>query len=199
MKYYYQELEKALLLLNIRLKQNKAPQYNLIVCGGSALIATNLIQRVTKDVDIVALFDKDKGLIDPEPLPDALLKAAKEVAEDLNLPKDWLNNGPSHGDGGIFRLGLPDGLFSRCVCKKIGTNLTVFFIGRLDQIHLKLYAAVDQLGGYHADDLAQLKPTDEELLQAALWSISHDPSEGYKQSLKLFLKEAGYENVIDRF
>ena len=70
----------------------------------------------------------------------------------------------------------------------------MFFIDRLDQIHFKLYAAVDR-GGYHINDLEALKPNDEELLQAARWSRTHDVSQSYADLLKKLLKDIGYESV----
>ena len=175
-----------------------APRFNLVVCGGTALAATGLVPRMTKDVDIVALVGDDGDLLDPAPLPQALVREAHEVALDLGLPKDWLNNGPSSGDGGLFRLGLPDGFVERLTWKAVGKKLTVSFISRYDQIHFKLYAAVDQSGSYHAADLRELQPTDEELLAAAGWTRSHDPSDGYLQGLQWFLKEFGYEHLVDR-
>ena len=54
--------------------------------------------------------------------------------------------------------------------------MTVYFIGRLDQIHFKLYAAADQRDGTHLADLRALKPTDEELETAARWAMTHDVS-----------------------
>lgn len=44
--------------------------------------------------------------------------------------------------------------------------ITVLSASRLDQIHLKLYALVDQGAARHEQDLRALKPTTEELLQA---------------------------------
>jgi hypothetical protein len=131
-------------------------------------------------------------------LPPPLVKAALEVADDLGLPEDWLNNGPSRDEGGLFRLGLPHGLSERLIWKVFGDNLTVGFIGRFDQIHFKLYAAVDQMGSYHATDLQALEPADAELLAAAAWTRTHDPSEGFWQSLRWFLKEFGYERVAEQ-
>jgi hypothetical protein len=49
-------------------------------------------------------------------------------------------------------MGLPEGFVSRLFQKDYGRRLTVYFAGRKDQIHFKLYAAVDR-GGYHIDDL----------------------------------------------
>jgi hypothetical protein len=190
--------DEALQLLNGRLVLDGAPRYNLIVCGGTALNATGLISRTTKDVDIVALMDDSEVLLDPAPLPQPLVNAALVVAENLGLPSDWLNNGPSSGDGGLFRLGLPEGIAKRLVWKIYGENLKVGFIHRFDQIHFKLYAAVDQRGGYHADDLHMLTPTDDELLEAARWTKTHDPSDGFLQGLKWFLEEFGYGHLVPR-
>ena len=194
----YPGFDEALKLLDYELSRSGAPSYNLVICGGSALIAARLIQRATKDVDILALRDECDNLIDPAPLPEPLEKAARVVAENLSLPADWLNNGPSSGDGGIFRLGLPEGLASRLTETRIGEKLTINIISRIDQIFLKLYAAVDQFGGYHADDLEALNPSDDELVSAAQWSISHDPSDGYRQSMRQFLNEFGYRHAAER-
>lgn len=190
--------DEALKLLNGRLALDGAPRYNLVVCGGTALNATGLISRTTKDVDIVALMDDSKVLLDPAPLPQPLVDAALIVAGDLGLPNDWLNNGPSSDDGGLFRLGLPEGIAKRLVWKTYGENLRVGFIHRFDQINFKLYAAVDLRGGHHADDLHMLAPTETELLEAARWAKTHDPSDGFLQSLKWFLEEFGYGHLVPR-
>ncbi len=198
MTYQYEQFDTALRLLSGRLDIAGAMNFNLVVCGGTALVATELVMRATRDVDVVALAEENGELIDPAPLPEALERAAREVAEDLRLPEDWLNNGPSSGEGGLFRLGLPDGLADRLSWKRFGKKLTVAFIDRIDQIYFKLYAAVDQFGGYHATDLQELAPTDDELLGAVAWSRTHDPSEGYLEGIKMFFREFGYEHLVER-
>jgi hypothetical protein len=95
MSYQYEQFDTALRLLNGRLAIADSPNFHLVVCGGTALVAAELVLRATRDVDIVAMADDEGGLIDPAPLPGALVTAALEVAEDLGLPMDWLNNGPS--------------------------------------------------------------------------------------------------------
>ena len=198
MAYEYEKINDALRLLDGRLKLNRSSRFSIVVCGGAALNALRLIQRTTKDVDIVALMDSSNQLVDPAPLPEELLTAAKEVADTLNLPQNWLNNGPSSGDGGLFRLGLPDGFKDRLVKDYQGEKLTVYLVSRLDQIYFKLYAAIDQFGSYHASDLKQLLPSDEELLGAVRWATTHDPSEGFREATKLFLREFGYEQLADK-
>jgi hypothetical protein len=190
-------LDKALKLLAGRLELAGAEQVRLVVCGGSALIAMGLRQRTTKDVDIVALMSSNAALVSPDPLPDFLLEAAKAVARDLGLFENWLNNGPSSGQGGLFQLGLPQGIGGRLAKREYGSKLTVYFIGRVDQIHFKLYAAADQRDGTHLTDLRALNPTQVELEAAARWAMTHDVSEGFKTVLRETLRVLGYGSVAD--
>ncbi len=197
-KHSFSELLEAFRLLDRRLAFRLAPHFNLVVCGGAALMAARLVERTTKDVDVVALLDDAMHLVDPEPLPAVLLEEVRAVALDLKLDENWLNNGPSKGDGGLFRSGLPEGFASRLTRYDIGTHLTLYLVGRYDQIHFKLYAAVDRFGGYHAEDLRKLSPTDEELLAAARWSMTQDPSEVYRLSLQRFMEHFGYGHLAQK-
>ena len=190
-------LDQALSLVAKRLELDGAAPIRLVVCGGASLIATNLVLRTTRDVDIVALADADGKLLNPAPLPPDLEEVSKQVSSDLGLKENWLNNGPSSGEGGLFQMGLPEGFVDRLQERAYGEKLTVYFIDRLDQIHFKLYASIDR-GGYHIDDLKALNPTDDEIEQAARWSMTHDVSEGYAEMLRQFLKEFGYESVAER-
>jgi hypothetical protein len=187
------KLDKAFKLLNFRLSENESDRVELVVCGGSALIYTGLISRTTKDVDVVALVSEGI-LTSPDPLPDKLLKSFKEVAEDMGLNEDWINNVVSSSEGGLFQLGLPENFQQRLIKIDYGEKLKVHFIDRIDQIYFKLYASVDR-GGYHINDLLKLEPTDDELLSAARWVITHDVSDEFFILLKSFLKVIGYEKV----
>ena len=187
-----EKLNQALMLLHERLAFADAPKVSLVVCGGSALIATGLVSRTTQDVDVLAML-RDEDLIDPEPMPDYLISAAEATARTLQLPADWLNCGPAD----LFRMGLPKGTKERLIRMPLGERLTIFYVSRIDQIFFKLYAAVDR-GGYHIEDLLLLKPTSEELYEAAKWTMTHDVSEGFKMMLCQLLTELGFENVSQR-
>ncbi len=63
--------------------------FDLVVIGGSALLAVGLITRPTRDVDMLALLSGDR-LIDPRPLPESLVIARDRVARDFGLPTSWL-------------------------------------------------------------------------------------------------------------
>ncbi len=184
-------LDDVFHLLSRCLAHIGAPPVGIVVCGGAALIATGLHARTTTDVDIVALMDANRALVAPTPLPDYLLRAADEVTKTLRLPEHWLNNGPSKDEGGLFQMGLPAGFQERLHVRDCGAHLTVYFIDRIDQIHFRLYAAVDR-GGYHISDLEVLRPTDGELVAAARWAMTHDVSEGFRKLLKNLLESLGH-------
>lgn len=188
-------LGQALTLLAGRLDIAQSEPVRLVVCGGSALIAMGLRQRTTKDMDVVALMNAAHELVSPDPLPDFLLTAAGQVARDLGLFEGWLNNDPSRGEGGLFQMGLPAGFVGRLTGKNYGSRLAVHFIGRLDQIHFKLYAAADQRVGTHLNDLKALHPNAAELEAAARWAMTHDVSEGFKMILQELLTQFGHESV----
>jgi hypothetical protein len=192
------DVETILNALGEQLESSVAESIELLVCGGSALNVLGLVQRATKDVDVLAFVKRDSqgrnSLIKADPIPPELEKAAKKVARDFNLPENWLNAGPASA----VDLGLPEGIMERVITRRFGKKLIIHFLGRYDQIHFKLYAAADQGTGKHFDDLLALKPSTEELEKAARWSMTHDISEGYRQSLKKLLSHMGYEDVAER-
>ena len=186
------KLNEALLLLNEQLILTDAPVTEIVVCGGSALIATGLVPRTTQDVDIVALIQSNV-LIDSEPLPDYLINAADNVGTMLSLPADWLNNGPASQ----FQMGLPPGFQERLTTVVVGKKLTVHYIGRYDQIFFKTFASADR-GGYHVSDLKALNPAEDELIAAAKWCITQDTSEAFRMILKDMFKQLGWQNVSEQ-
>ena len=191
-------IRRAFRLLGELLAFRDAPPLHLVVCGGAALRMTRLHHRTTKDVDVLALVDEKMGeLTSPAPLPPPLLEAVEIVARELNLPADWLNNGPSSDEGGLFQMGLPSGLFGRLDTHEFHRTVKVSFVSRIDQIHFKLFAAIDQPASYHSADLLILKPSSEELQQALSWAMTHDVSEGFRICAKNFLVKIGYPDVAN--
>jgi hypothetical protein len=81
------------------------------------------------------------------------------------------------------------------VTRRYGQDLAVHFAGRVDQIHFKLFAMADQAGGRHETDLRALHPSTEELLAAARWSVTQDPSPGYRMVLMDALSALGVEDA----
>ena len=54
---------------------------------------------------------------------------------------------------------------------------------------------VDQGAGKHEADLRALDPTRDELLAAARWTRTHDPSDGFREQLVAALAYLGVDDV----
>lgn len=123
-------------------------------------------------------------------LPPDLAEAVADVARVLDLPANWMNGGPTS----LLRFGLPEGFVGRLERRVYG-GLGLSLASRYDQIHFKLFAAADDRPrGKHHVDLQRLQPTRDELLAAARWTKTHDPSEGFALMLAGVLAAFG---VID--
>jgi hypothetical protein len=190
------EIDRILSALGDQLAATGSERLDLLVCGGSALHALHLASRTTKDVDVVARIEGGDGngaMCRPDPFSPNLAEAVKKVGRDFGLKDDWFNPGPASA----LDFGLPEGVLTRAEVSHYGPLLTVRFFSRYDQIHFKLYAAVDQ-GGKHYADLLELRPTAEELFAAAKWSMTHDVSETYKGEVKRILTGMGHNDVAER-
>lgn len=185
----YDRARELLIALSEQLAA-RGQHYELVVVGGSGLLALGFIDRPTRDVDVVALWDAG-SLGKAEPLPQGLIDARNRVARDFGLSENWLNSGPAD----LMDFGLPKGFLDRIQTQEFGDGLRVHFASRLDQIHFKLYALVDQGAGKHDQDLRALTPTADELIQAARWTRTHDPSEGFREMLERALRYLGVENA----
>ena len=65
----------------------------IVVLGGAALNLLGVVERLTTDVDVLALGHPGRRsrLSRPDPLPPVLVSAVERVARDLGLSPDWLN------------------------------------------------------------------------------------------------------------
>jgi hypothetical protein len=168
----------------------------LVVCGGTALSALGLVMRTTRDMDVLGSVSETENGVTIQAIkkfPEWLVEAANRVGRDFDLPERWLNLGPASQ----VESGLPEGFEKRLVKKAYGQYLTIYFISRLDQIHFKLYAAVDQ-DGYHVQDLFALKPTENEMEMAAKWVVTQDVSEVFKALVTDFLEKHNYGDTAKR-
>lgn len=150
----------------------------IVVVGGASLLLHGWVERVTRDVDIIALARKqgeEYTLTPPDPLPPALTDAISRVARDFSLPRDWMNT----VIGAQWMSGLPEGIDHDLTWRRYSA-LEVGIAGRRTLIALKLYACVDQgPESVHCQDLLALQPTDNELLETARWVMSQDESPAF--------------------
>lgn len=182
-------LELALQTLGAVLKQ-RGEHFELVTIGGSSLMLLGVLARPTRDLDVVALAEGGR-YVKYESLPERLLEASRDVGETLGIGPDWLNAGPAD----LLDFGLPEGFQQRVQILRYG-GLTLHVAGRFDQICFKLYATADQgMQSKHADDLLRLQPASDELLRAARWTRTQDPSEGFRSELLLVLRAFGVEDV----
>ncbi len=121
------EIEKILGALGEQLDAMNAAMPELVVCGGSALNVLGLVRRATKDVDIVAFTERNSAgnvhLKKAEPFPPELDIASQKVARDFDLPKTWLNPGPTSA----VDFGLPEGLMERAETREFSKRLSCIF------------------------------------------------------------------------
>ena len=148
--------------------------------------------RSTSDLDIVAIV-QDGHYVFAKPLPEGFHEAVADVGEAFELGATWVNPGPAD----LLTHGLPVGFATRTERLSYG-SLVLHVAGRLDQIHLKLYASVDQgPSSKHVSDLRLLSPTRDELLAAAHWTRLHDPSEPFREELIKTLNYFGIQDADD--
>ncbi|WP_257313875.1 DUF6036 family nucleotidyltransferase [Geothrix fuzhouensis] len=140
---------------------NRGLKLEAIATGGAALALLRIINRETRDCD----------LIEPE-LSAEVLAAAAAFAEALResgeiLRDDWLNNGPAS----LGEL-LPEGWRGRLQPIYQGRALRLWTLGRPELLLSKLFALCDR--GLDLGDCLALCPSPEELVQAETWIADQD-------------------------
>lgn len=181
-------LEGALEILG-QLLADRGLHYEVVAIGGGGLLLLGLIDRTTKDLDLLALV-KGRELISAAPLPPPFVQAAEEVGRALDLRKGWLNIGPAS----LLEMGLPQGFLERLHIRKY-KGLTLYLADRFDQICFKLYASVDQgPESKHFADLRLLIPTSAELNQAKNWCITQDVSANFRKDLNQAIESLNASN-----
>lgn len=184
------QLELALAALGELLAARRL-QYQIFLVGGGDLIPRESItQPTTKDLDILGAMTPD-GIVQLRPMPEALRDAIRDVGRAYGLADDWLNTGPDS----LLDLGLPDGFVERLERRDFG-GLVAWLAGWFDMVCFKVYAAVDQgLRSRHFQDLRDMAPERDDLLEAARWATSHDPSPAFRGLLVETLRALDIEDA----
>ncbi|MGD0408087.1 MAG: hypothetical protein ABSB34_03725 [Candidatus Limnocylindrales bacterium] len=187
------QLDSALRALG-ELLAARGLHYEVVVIGGGNLILQGLVTRpTTRDLDLLGSRTAS-GVERMRPMPEPLRTAVLDVARAYGLADDWVNLGPES----LLDFGLPEGLVDRLE-RRDYRGLVIWLAGRFDMICFKLYAAVDQgPRSRHLQDLEELGPDREELLAAASWTLSQDPSPGYRSMLVETLGRLGVEDADGR-
>ena len=132
-----------------------------VVVGGTALALLGVIDRHTRDVDVLHP-DLSGDVVDA-----ARAFAAEQREAGYVLADDWLNNGPSQ-----LRQVLPDGWQGRLRPLYSGEALTLRVPGRPDLLKSKLFSLCDR--GTDLLDCVALAPTEVEIDEARGWLAEQD-------------------------
>ena len=180
-------LDEALATLGALLEE-RGEAIGVLIVGGASLLLLGVVERPTADVDVVG-FSSAAGYARADVLPEFLATAVREVGDALGLGESWFSTGPA----GLAEFGLPPGLEGRTAVRTYG-GLEVHLPAREDLICFKLYAAVDQgERSKHFADLRSLSPTPAQLLSAARWTRTHDPSPAFLGELQRILSLLGMD------
>lgn len=192
-----QNIESILVELEERLRFYDCAPVSWIICGGSALNLLKLNVRTTRDIDLLGeamVGPENIELIVPEGFPPNVQLCIDEVAQSNSLPANWVNLGPVR----IAKYGLPQNYKQRLTEFSIGSHLTLYVIGRVDLIALKLYAAGDDLSprqAVHLGDLKIMAPTYEELEFSLEWLRNLPDYDKLKPAIESILEELGHGDL----
>lgn len=191
-------IDEILGRLNRKMVYAEVEPLHVVVCGGAALIAVGLAARATKDVDVVALLRADQDdveILEDKTLPADVQGLVAEIGSELGIREDWMNFDASP----LIAFGFPPNLTTRLVKKSYGACLTVYFINRFDQVHFKMFAAMDPKDGTrHLSDLLDLKPQEYEVKAAVSWLLGRKVSPEFKATLRQLLDRIGYERIAEQ-
>lgn len=169
----------------------------IVVVGGASLAANNLVDRTTKDVDVIATAERTDGkdiLHKASPFSPEFQAAIDTIARDYQLPGDWLNAVIDKQ----WKFGLPNELYVDIEWREYGA-LSVGYVGRTGLIPLKLFAVIDQgHNSKHWQDLIALSPNKEELASAAKWVRSQDAGQHFADFVDQALEELNHELARNR-
>ncbi len=197
MELSQQNLTEALQLLGNLLAARKGESFWLVVCGGSALLAQQIISRSTHDVDILALRNWNGDVDVAYPMPENLMEAAVQVADELKLDGNWLNSASSLHFPDLHLL--PASFWQELETREYGDYLKISFVTRSGQIQLKTYAALNRAIPRDLDDLRTLAPTATETETAVRWVLEKMPVLSHRDKLPEILTHLGHAHLIPTF
>ena len=149
----------------------KGLRLEAVVIGGAALNLLKVIDRGTKDCDVLV----------PE-LAAEILEAANEfrgvvAKRNVTLIEGWLNNGPAS-----LAKQLPGGWELRLQEVFVGQAMHLQTLGRPDLLRSKLFALCDR--GIDIEDCLALRPTAAELTELLPWVQYQDANPQWPEHVR---------------
>jgi len=149
---------------------SKRLRFEGVAIGGAALVVLDVIQRSTRDVDLLE-----------EEIPEAISKAASEFANLHGLSEQWFNAGPAD-----LMRNLPSNWKTDLQQLYSGKSLTLRTLSRINIIRTKFWAMCDRMRD--VDDLIAISPTDEEIEIAIHWVSPLDANPGWPKHIESMAK-----------
>jgi len=149
-----------------------------VVIGGAALNLLGVIERATKDCDV--LYPR----ITAEQASAARSFAVEVRARGGSLEDDWLNNGPES----LTTL-LPPGWEHRLQPLFAGAVIELRSLGHDDLLRTKLFALCDR--GFDLADCVALAPTAGELHAILSWLEEQDAHPGWPEHVRATIADLG--------
>lgn len=190
-----EEIQVALTTLGKQMVLAYAGDVQLLCCGGSGLCVLEILSRSTRDVDALAFIVNGRNLKSIEAFSPEMNLAIQKTAQIHGLEEDWFNAEATV----LLKHGLPEGILERSTAhaKQYGPCLRVQFVGRADQVALKLHAAMDPAKGRrHEEDLVAMKPAKEEIKHGLDWLLSWPSNQAFKKRLAFLVEGLGFEDLL---
>jgi len=190
-----EEIYEALTTLGRQMALAYAGEVQILCCGGSGLCVLEILSRATKDVDALAIIADGHNLKPIETFSPEMDRAIVATAKIHGLEEDWFNSEATI----LLKHGLPAGILERSSqhARQYGPCLRVQFIGRSDQVALKLYAAMDPVKGRrHEEDLVAMEPTKKEIKHALNWLRGWPSNEAFKKRLAFLVEGLGFRGLL---
>lgn len=160
------------------LDNNLTASFDIILIGGAAMILYFGAKRTTRDVDVFILRGGASEL----------RKAVKTVAENRELPEDWLNDA-AKGFAGIL---LSDFYHRLIPLDYKFNNIRLYVLGRPELVASKIIALREQ----DLEDLELLLPkmteTDKKVIVEIMNHINNFRPD-WAQKIRYFLQEQGWK------
>ena len=170
--------KQELIALLSELDSRLSSPCDVVLVGGAAMILHFGASRATRDIDALILRGNWRKLH----------KAAKSVAQEHNLPEDWINDAVK----GFADILPPDFYIRLMLLDFPFQRLHLYVLGRPEQAAMKIVALREE----DLEDLELLLPgmsdVDREVLVAIMHHVSTFRSD-WAQKIRYFLMEQGWQ------